>query len=38
MTKGLWTGFCPMESAVWNTDEPEKAPDAINKKLSALWG
>ena len=32
------TGFCPMESAVWDIDEPEKAPDAIKKKLSALRG
>ena len=32
------TGFCPMESAVWDIDEPEKAPDAIKKKLAALRG
>lgn len=30
------TGFCPMESAVWNVEEPEAARKAIEEKLLAL--
>lgn len=27
------TGFCPMEEAVWNIDEPQQAKQAIENKL-----
>lgn len=30
------TGFCPMESAVLDIDDPQKAPGAIRKKLAEL--
>lgn len=30
------TGFCPMETAVLDVKIPEKAPDAIRKKLQEL--
>ena len=29
-------GFCPMETAVWNLNDPEKAPDAIREALRKL--
>ena len=29
-------GFCPMETAVWNLNDPEKAPDAIREALKKL--
>lgn len=29
-------GFCPMESAVWELNEPESAPDAIRDTLKRL--
>ena len=29
-------GFCPMESAVWNLNAPESAPDAIRDALKRL--
>ncbi len=29
-------GFCPMETAVWNLNDPEKAPDAIRETLKKL--
>ena len=29
-------GFCPMETAVWNLNSPEKAPDAIREALRKL--
>ena len=29
-------GFCPMETAVWNLNSPEKAPDAIREALKKL--
>jgi len=32
------TGFCPMESAVWNENDPESALAAIRKKLNELNG
>jgi len=30
------TGFCPMEQAVWNTDEPETAYERIIKRMEEL--
>ncbi|MGM9637486.1 MAG: DUF1893 domain-containing protein [Eubacteriales bacterium] len=30
------TGICPMESAVWEIDDPREALSAIRKKLSEL--
>ena len=30
------TGFCPMETAVWNISEPEKALIAIRQKFKEL--
>lgn len=30
------TGFCPMEQAVWDMEEPEEALEAIRKKLKQL--
>lgn len=30
------TGFCPMESAVMELDDPSMAPDAIRRALAAL--
>lgn len=32
------TGFCPMEQAVWDIEEPEEALEAIRKKLEQLTG
>ena len=29
-------GFCPMETAVWKLNDPEKAPDAIREALRKL--
>ena len=29
-------GFCPMETAVWNLNAPENAPDAIRDALKKL--
>ena len=29
-------GFCPMETAIWNLNDPEKAPDAIREALKKL--
>ena len=30
------TGFCPMEMAVWDLDDPQAAPEILRKTLSAL--
>lgn len=30
------TGFCPMETAVWDIDDPEKALPAIERTLAQL--
>ncbi len=30
------TGFCPMEAAVWDIDDPDEALIAINNKLAEL--
>lgn len=30
------TGFCPMETAVWDIDDPARAPEAIRQALQKL--
>ena len=30
------TGFCPMETAVWDIDDPALAPEILRKTLAAL--
>jgi len=30
------TGFCPMETAVWNIDDPTLAPEILRKTLAQL--
>ena len=32
------TGFCPMETAVWDMDDPAEALAAIKKKVMELNG